>query len=180
MRNLWLLSEVGLGLRGLSNFVLSYSVAQACGGRIAALLIGKLGRRTFTTISNVCCASAFLAWSRGNFGVQWMRLGILMMLPSINAVNASGIKSMATDLAVAQGMGKGEYVSAYGSLRAFTVFLGPMLYSTVFNSAKSPRAVAMGVPVGAPWIVASLLGGLLPELVHRTMTTAQMEGTEDE
>ena len=49
------------------------------------------------------------------------------MLPSINAVNASGIKSMATDLAVQQGMGKGEYVSAYGSLRAFTVFLGPML-----------------------------------------------------
>ena len=24
MRNLWLLSEVGLGLRGVSNFVLSY------------------------------------------------------------------------------------------------------------------------------------------------------------
>ena len=38
-----------------------------------------------------------------------MWAGILMMLPSINAVNASGIKSMATDMAVAQGMGKGEF-----------------------------------------------------------------------
>ena len=38
-----------------------------------------------------------------------MWAGIGMMLPSINAVNASGIKSMATDVAVSQGMGKGEF-----------------------------------------------------------------------
>jgi MFS family permease len=63
MRNLWLTSDVGLGMRGVSNFVLSYSVAQAFGGRIAAMLIGAVGRRTFTTISNICCALSFGMWS---------------------------------------------------------------------------------------------------------------------
>lgn len=63
MRNLWLSSDVGLGLRGVSNFVLSYSVAQAFGGRIAAMLIGTFGRRAFTTISNICCALSFGMWS---------------------------------------------------------------------------------------------------------------------
>ena len=63
MRNLWLLSDVGLGIRGVSNYVLSYSVAQAFGGRIAAMLIGRFGRRTFTTLSNICCALSFGLWS---------------------------------------------------------------------------------------------------------------------
>ena len=51
-----------------------------------------------------------------------MWAGILMMLPSINAVNASGIKSMATDMAVAQGMGKGEFYTCANSLSQLPAF----------------------------------------------------------
>jgi hypothetical protein len=115
------------------------------GGRIAALLIGKLGRRAFTTISNICCALSFGLWSFPQQSTMWY--GIIMMLPSINAVNASGIKSMATDLAVAQGMGKGEFYTCYTSLRAFTVFIAPLLYSKVYNVSKSVSAM----PTGSVW-----------------------------
>ena len=54
MRNLWLLSELGLGIWGVSGFAFSYSPAQACGGCIAAALIAPFSRRIFATTANIC------------------------------------------------------------------------------------------------------------------------------
>ena len=63
-----------------------------------------------------------------------MWAGILMMLPSINAVNASGIKSMATDMAVAQGMGKGEFYTC----ETLSRFLGCPSSNALFVQRQLP------------------------------------------
>ena len=50
--------------------------------------------------------------------------------------------------------------------RAITV-----VYSALYDVARRP---GNRLPVGAAWYLIALLGGLIPELLHRSMSTDEM------
>ena len=88
---------------------------------------------------------------------------------------------MATDVAQGlrskkypMGMGRGEYAGFSGNLRAITVAVGPMLYGYIYAAGRQTR---MGSRVNLGYFAAAIVGCLLPELVHRTLTEQEMQFT---
>merc|ERR1712151_960665 len=58
-------------------------------------------------------------------------LGLLLLGPSME--RRTPTSAMATDLAVAAGMGKGEFAGAFANWRALCVAAAPLLYGTAVN-----------------------------------------------
>ena len=69
------------------------------------------------------------------------RLGHLIMTPAFNSNHANAIKAYATDHAVANGMGRGEYAAAFANLRGLSVVIVPQLYARLFAGATVRRSV---------------------------------------
>ena len=69
---------------------------------------------------------------------------------------------MATDLAVAGGMGRGEYSAKFGNIRALTVIIAPLFYGNIY-AYYAPR----GKP-GYAWFAGALVVALA-EALHRTL-----------
>jgi hypothetical protein len=69
---------------------------------------------------------------------------------------------MATDLAVAGGMGRGEYSAKFGNIRALTVVFAPLFYGNIY-AYYAPR----GKP-GYAWFAGAMVVALA-ELLHRTL-----------
>ena len=71
-------------------------------------------------------------------------------------------QAMATDLAVAGGLGRGEYTAKFGNIRALTVIIAPLFYGNIY-AYYAPR----GKP-GRPWFAGALVVALA-EMLHRTL-----------
>ena len=69
---------------------------------------------------------------------------------------------MATDLAVAGGMGRGEYSAKFGNIRALTVIIAPLFYGNIY-AYYAPR----GKP-GYAWFAGAMVVALA-EALHRTL-----------
>ena len=87
------------------------------------------------------------------------------------------MKALATDVAVSLkskkfpiGMGRGEYASYFANLGAITVALGPMLYGFIYAWG---RKINPNINLG--FFAAAVVGCLLPEMVHQTITKKEME-----
>ena len=121
------------------------------------------------------------------------------MTPAFNSNHANAIKAYATDHAVANGMGRGEYAAAFANLRGLSVVIVPQLYARLFAGATVRRSVEhshhhfrncmLGL-CSAPsafcgliwrlqdrgqaptkvWLAVALLGGVLPELLHQSLS----------
>ena len=88
-----------------------------------------------------------------------MWLGLLLLLPTMERRAATS--AMATDLAVAGGMGRGEYSAKFGNIRALTVIIAPLFYGNIY------AYFARGKP-GYAWYAGALVV-LLAEALHRTL-----------
>jgi hypothetical protein len=71
-------------------------------------------------------------------------------------------KALATNMAVAEGLGKGEFGGLQANLRAFITAMAPFLYATLYRSG-----VKVGRP-GAPYLCAAV-AMLAAELIHRRL-----------
>ena len=55
-------------------------------------------------------------------------------------------------------------------MRAITVVIAPVVYNAVYDlSTRTPW-----LPTGTVWYLIALVGGLLPELLHRSMATEEV------
>jgi hypothetical protein len=70
---------------------------------------------------------------------------------------------MATDHAIANGMGKGEYQACFANFRAMTVVLAPLLYGRSY-AYFAPR----GQP-GMPWFFGAAIV-LMAEALHQSIS----------
>merc|ERR1712151_652250 len=92
-----------------------------------------------------------------NIPCYW--LGLLLLGPSME--RRTPTSAMATDLAVAAGMGKGEFAGAFANWRALCVAAAPLVYGAAV------RRFGKQLP-GAAYITAALIT-LLTELLFRTI-----------
>ena len=58
----------------------------------------------------------------------------------------------------------------YSSIRTFTMIVAPLIYSAAY--ARSQGGTGFG---GLPWIVAAVLGAVVPECLHRSLTDKELE-----
>ena len=142
-----------------ANFVTAFGMCMMFGGPLVKRTIGMFGNRGHTTFSNAMTIASFIMYGIGqNYYNMW--LGLLLLLPTMERRAATS--AMATDLAVAGGMGRGEYSAKFGNIRALTVIIAPLFYGNIY-AYFAPR----GKP-GYAWYAGALVV-LLAEALHRTL-----------
>ncbi len=167
LKALWV-RDVGLSLARQGDFI-SYSlVLGSVGGWLGARLISKIGRRSFTTVACALSALGHAVVSIPQAWAQW--LGFLIMGPGINANNAAALKAYAAQLAVASGMGRGEFQACMASMRSVIIATVPMLYGRLYGMQQS-----RGEPARWAWWCVAMLGAVLPEVMHRTLGAEELE-----
>ena len=86
------------------------------------------------------------------------------MLPGVNGASGGAIKALATERAILSGIGRGELSAYLNNLRAIASAVAPMLYGNTYSLLRTN-----GVYPGLAFTVAAIVGGVLPEILHRTM-----------
>lgn len=174
VKNMWLKNDVGLSVLQNNNEQMAYGATLFIAGRyLAPYLIKDFGGRVYTSIA--CWATAASFALMGAVPAQWaVWLGLLLHAPGINATGNNAVKAAATDHAVKQGYGKGEFGGYVGNLRALTVVIAPVLYGQAYaffvrhaHAHRSGKAVQLGG--GRIWWVILLCAALIPELLHQTI-----------
>jgi MFS family permease len=146
-------------------------------------MLKTFGPRRYTDVCNGVSALGFLISSApmtlGKELSAWG--GLLFQAPGANNTASAACKGMALDQAVAAGFGRGEYGGMYSSLRSLAMVIAPGMYGMIYSRAQAPVPVggARGLPLGASWIAAALLGNLLPLLLHRTLSDKDLSKKKD-
>ena len=69
----------------------------------------------------------------------------------------------------------------YSSLRTFSKFVSPLAYLAAYRASQPGKQSSVRWPVGSPWFLVGILGALIPELLHRTLSDEALKvpGKED-
>lgn len=162
----------------MRDFTVAYGVLCYLAGQfLTPSLLRSFSPRFFTSLTN--CTNAvgfFIRGSVENPMVFWSAVPV--MLPGVNGASASAVKSMATDRAIAAGIGRGELAAWLNNLRALVSAVAPFLYGNFYgfciNNNWHP---------GYAFSVAACFGAILPEVIHRSMSETDcqiLQGEEQE
>lgn len=146
-----------------------YGTLMVGSGVLAApKLIKALGPRGFTSLANCLNLLGFTVqgFPLPTFDIAYC-LGYVIHAIGINNTNASAVKAMATDHAVASGYGKGEYGGMASSLRSLALIVAPFMYNWAYRPIKGAQSKK---PPGFPFLMAALFAAALPELLHRSLS----------
>ena len=171
IRSAWCADILKMPLAMQGWFMNYWSCLAILGGKVGVQTIGSIGRRNFTTLTNVLTAIGFYIVSIPQQWASW--LGNAVMLPGFNANHCAGMKAYATDLAIAHGIGRGSFAASIAIMRGASVVVAPTIYSWLYgNSMRQGR-----IPRSAWWSVI-VLGAVLPELCHRMLSDADLDATK--
>lgn len=81
------------------------------------------------------------------------------------ATSKTCLHAAATDHAVAHGMGRGEFQGQFNNLRAIAVAIAPIVYGRTY-AALTQR----GVYAGHVWLLIAVVAGVVPEVIHRSIS----------
>ena len=150
-----------------------WSACAICGGLVGSKLVNFLGRRNFTTVTTYLNVLGFYVISRKDVPYSvW--LGFLLMLPGFNANHCSAIRSYATDHAVKAGFGKGEFAASIAIMRGLSVIIATPIYSWAYRYQKS-----RGLTPRLAWFSVIFLGALVPEFLHRMLSSKELESVNE-
>lgn len=138
-------------------------------------LMKSRGPRGFTSTTTRLNVLGFLVMSLPHDVAYW--LGNLIHGPGFNNTNAAALKAMATDHAVANGFARGEYGGMYSSVRTFSMIVAPLIFGYAYTGT-APTAARPGRFAPLPWVLVALLGALLPELLHMSLSDADLRVPE--
>lgn len=118
-------------------FVMLFGCSMIVAGKLPKMLIHTktqqkyLTPRNFTSASNWLTVLAMINW--GAFqNVYTYMLGLGLLCPTMERRAASS--AMCTDLAVANGFGKGEFAGYFANWRALCVAAAPLLYGETYRA----------------------------------------------
>lgn len=153
-------------------------LATFAGTFCAPKLMKNMGGRAFTSLTNVLntVGLSVMGLPIPNYFASFP-LGMMIHGPGINNTSAAAIKAVATDHAVANGIARGEYGGMYSSLRTLSMIIAPALYGWAYKRG-TPKDKLNGGFTPLPFIVAAIIGGFMPELLHRSLTDEDMKVPE--
>ena len=97
------------------------------------------------------------------------------MLPGVNGASGGAIKSLATERAIAAGIGRGELSAYLNNLRAVASSVAPMLYGNCYAMLRSNNMYP-----GYTFALAAVIGGVLPELLHQRLKVEEVRALTKE
>lgn len=105
VNQLFQINQLGWDSSTLSNYVSGVGLGYFSGGFLAKWSLTNFGQGGHTTLTHLLSVAVFLA--RGSFqssAVMWATLVVMWLAET----RQSAVKAMATDIAIAAGMGKGK------------------------------------------------------------------------
>ena len=173
IRDMWVQDDLNFSLPMRGYFMSFWSACAICGGLVGSKLVKLLGRRNFTTVTTYLNVLGFYVISRKDVPYSvW--LGFLLMLPGFNANHCSAIRSYATDHAVKAGFGKGEFAASIAIMRGLSVIIATPIYSWAYRYQKS-----RGLTPRLAWFSVIFLGALVPEFLHRMLSSKELESVNE-
>lgn len=166
---IWKREHLKWSVAGSRNFVVIYGTLCVMSGvSLTPYLLRTLTPRRFTSFTNWMNALGFLL--RGITENPWVfLLATVPMLPGVNGASASALKALSSDLASAEGFGKGEFSAWVNNLRAVAGSVAPFIYGNYYAWARR-----RGVPPGSVFFVAAAMGAVLPELLLRLVRDEEL------
>lgn len=145
------------------------------GKYLAPKLMRGLGARRFTSTTNILnvIGLSTTGIQIGDYDTS-LWLGMLLQMPGQNNTSAASIKALATDHAIANGFGRGEYGGMYSSIRTFSMILAPLIFGWTYQKGGASRPLEARGFAGLPWLLAAFLGGAVPELLHRSLSDDEL------
>jgi hypothetical protein len=125
---------------------------------------GRCGARGFTTAALTAQTLGLACWGMGA-SVPSMCAGLALQAISVNANSKAALHGAATDHAVQSGMGRGEFQGSFNNMRAVAVAIAPMVSGRVYA-----RLSSRGFYPGRLWLLVAVLAGVVPELIHRSIS----------
>lgn len=173
IEQMWIANDVvDMGLTANSIYLSSWGILGSAGGLFVPAALPILGKRLFATATTLTNFLACILW--GAVPRAWAMFGgICLHFPGINANSSLPLKTQATEIAIASGLGRGEFAGYFGNLRALTVAVGPFLCGNMYAWG---RTVAPGRNLGY-WL-AALLGCVLPEVFHRMLSDSDFDSED--
>jgi DHA1 family tetracycline resistance protein-like MFS transporter len=170
IEQMWIANDVvDMGLNANSLYLSLWGILGSAGGLFVPVALPVLGKRGFATVTTFTNFLACMVW--GLVPRAWaMFAGIFLHFPGINANASLPLKTQATEIAIASGLGRGEFAGYFGNLRALTVAVGPFLFGNMYAWG---RTATPGRNLG--YWAAALLGCVLPEVFHRMLSNADFE-----
>mmetsp|Transcript_36128 Transcript_36128/g.114882 ORF Transcript_36128/g.114882 Transcript_36128/m.114882 type:complete len:450 (-) Transcript_36128:84-1433(-) len=154
----------------IRNFVAFWGAMVTGGGMfLHPYLLKTLSIRSYTSFTNICLWMGISLHGLAEKGAC-MWLGVPLLTPGVNGGSTHAVRSLANDIAVAEGYGNGEFTAWTNNLRALGTSMAAVLYGQWYA-----RCQEKGVYAGSAWWIAAFLGGLLPQLILGTMPQSELE-----
>lgn len=167
---IWVRDNLKWSVTGIRNFVIIYGILCTFAGMyITPHLLRTMNTRMFTSTTNMMNAFAFSVRGLAASTPLWL-VSMVPMLPGVNGASATALKAIASDLAGAEGFGKGEFSAWASNLRALAGSVAPVLYGQTYAAAQK-----RGMNPGITFAVAGVLGAMLPELLLRATKDSDLQ-----
>ena len=169
MVQIWQRQHLKWDVLKMRDFTVTYGCCAFVAGQLLTPFLLKISSaRAFTTFANLTNATGFImrGWAENPL-IFW--LAIIPMLPGVNGSSASAMKAIASDHALAAGFGAGEYSGYFNNLRALVGAAASLMYGATYSVC-----IRRGLHPGIPFWVGGLMGAVLPELIHRTLSTREI------
>ena len=171
---IWQGEHLGWDVFGKRDFTVVYgALCVAAGAMLTPRLLKSFSHRAFTTLTNATNTVGFVL--RGATELLWVFWACVpIMLPGVNGASSAAVKALATERAIASGIGRGELSAYLNNLRAIVSSVAPMLYGNSYAFFRS-----RGIYPGLTFTLAALVGGLAPELLLRTLPASAVSPLSD-
>lgn len=165
--SVWIKEHLQWGSVGIQRYIASTGVAQVLAGwYLVPYLMRKYSARGYTSFTNSTNILAFLVRAIEHPAV--FCVGLALWLPGCNGISSTAFKALATDVAAAEGFGKGEFSAWNNNLRAIQNGYTPIIYGWTYAWTNKFFP-------GAYSIVACIMGAVIPELIHRSCSDADLD-----
>jgi len=164
----WWVHHLNWSLGSIRNFIMFYGMSCTLGCMfLIPRLVVALSPRAFTSLTNMANVAHY--FSKAAAGPSdWAYLAASVIgLPGVNAASGTVLRAMATEKAVLEGFGKGEFSAWTNNLRAVVSALAPVLYGNLYASYKDSFPAVSFAACG-------VLGAVVPECLLWVTTEAEL------
>ena len=167
----WKRVQLGWDTNWCRNEIVVYGIcATAAGAVVQPYLLRQLSTRGFTAFTNGCVMLAFCLRGIPNI---WPFLGSsFVMLPGVGGSCSTAIATAASDRAVAEGFGKGEFAAYSNNLRGVGRAITPALIGWYYAFCERS---AGAIPVGSVYLMLNIVGAILPQLLLAYVSDEELE-----
>jgi len=137
--------------------------------KVTPSLLRRYSARGFTSFTNITTAIGFML--RGSVENSLVFLAaVLPMLPGVNGATALALDSISTDIAEADGIGKGEFSGWSNNLRALMASFASILFANYYAWAQKRN-----VYPGTVFMLGGIICAVLPELMMNCVSDEELK-----